>query len=177
MKYLVVSDNHGDRQILVDLLAHFKDQVDLFLHCGDSELPDSDPLWDTFQVVAGNCDYGAQYPDHRTIETSVDRIYMTHGHLADVRFGITKVGLQAQQAAASIVLFGHTHQIACEKVGGRLFLNPGSISQPRGPIQIKSFAIIDSTPEAWQVQYYDRQFQKCSDLNFVFSREENGNKK
>ena len=39
MKYLVVSDNHGDRQILVDLVNHFQEQVDLFIHCGDSELP------------------------------------------------------------------------------------------------------------------------------------------
>lgn len=170
MNYLVVSDNHGDRQILVDLLEHFKDQVDLFLHCGDSELPDSDPLWHTYQVVCGNCDYGAQYPNHRTVETTTDRIYMTHGHLVDVRFGITTLGLQAQQADASIALFGHTHQIACEKVGGRLFLNPGSISQPRGPIQIKSFAIIKSTAKEWQVQYYDRQFKPVSDLTFVFPR-------
>ncbi|WP_461203461.1 metallophosphoesterase [Enterococcus sp. N342-3-1-2] len=170
MKYLVVSDNHGDRQILVDLLDAYKDQVDLFLHCGDSELPDSDPLWDTYQVVCGNCDYGAQYPNQRTVETAVDRIYMTHGHLADVRFGITKLGLQAQQADAAIVLFGHTHQIACEKVGGRLFLNPGSISQPRGPINVKSFGIIESTAEAWHVDYYDRQFKAQEDLHFVFPR-------
>ena len=36
MKYLIVSDNHGDRQILVDLLAGFSGKVDTFIHCGDS---------------------------------------------------------------------------------------------------------------------------------------------
>jgi len=120
MKYLVVSDNHSDREILVDLKNEFENQVDLFLHCGDSELPDTDPLWDTFQVVCGNCDYGGGFPNERIIKTPLDTIYMTHGHLADVRFGVTKLGLQAQQADASIALFGHTHQIACEKVGNRI---------------------------------------------------------
>ena len=33
MKYLIVSDNHGDRQILVDLLAEFSGKVDTFIHC------------------------------------------------------------------------------------------------------------------------------------------------
>ena len=44
MKYLIVSDNHGDRQILVDLLAEFSGKVDTFIHCGDSELQPSDPF-------------------------------------------------------------------------------------------------------------------------------------
>ncbi len=170
MKYLVVSDNHSDREILVDLKNEFDNQVDLFLHCGDSELPETDPLWETFQVVCGNCDYGGGFPNERIVKTPLDTIYMTHGHLADVRFGVTKLGLKAQQADASIALFGHTHQIACEKVGNRLFLNPGSISQPRGQIQIKSFAIIESTPEQWAIQYYDRSFHKVPELAFVFTR-------
>jgi putative phosphoesterase len=170
MKYLVVSDNHGDRQILVDLLAAFTGKVDTFIHCGDSELPPEDELWQSYQVVGGNCDYSPEYADSKTIKTSLDTIYVTHGHLANVRFGVTTLGLQAQEADASIALFGHTHQIACEKVGHRLFLNPGSISQPRGPIQIKSFAIIESTEKTWSVQYYDRSFKEIPDLHFVFSR-------
>ena len=54
MRYLVVSDNHGDRDILVDLVDRYRSEVDIFFHCGDSELEASDPLWDTFQVVQGN---------------------------------------------------------------------------------------------------------------------------
>ena len=57
MKYLVVSDSHGDRQILVDLVRHFENSVDFFIHCGDSELPAKDELWNVFHVVGGNCDY------------------------------------------------------------------------------------------------------------------------
>lgn len=170
MKYLVVSDNHGDRQVLVDLFAHYQGKVDYIIHCGDSELPGDDELWEQAYVVTGNCDYDSKYKKNRVIDTGEDRIYVTHGHLSDVRFGITQLGLEAQAANASIVLFGHTHQIGCEKVGSRLFLNPGSISQPRGPIQIKSYAIIDSQPDAYYVQYYSRDFQPVPELAFVFKK-------
>ncbi|KAF1302927.1 metallophosphoesterase [Enterococcus saccharolyticus] len=170
MKYLVVSDNHGDRKILVDLFQHYQGKVDYMIHCGDSELPSSDELWQSAYVVTGNCDYDAGYKKNQLIDTGQDRIYVTHGHLSNVRMGVTQLGIEAQTNDATIVLFGHTHQIGCEKVGSRLFLNPGSISQPRGPIQIKSYAIIDSTPEAFHVQYYNREFEAIPDLAFTFAK-------
>lgn len=170
MKYLVVSDNHGDRQILVDLVNQFQEQVDLFIHCGDSELPADDELFAIYQGVGGNCDFDSRYEDRRLITTDLDRIYVTHGHLSNVKFGLSKIAMEAAEQDASVVLFGHTHQIGCEVVQHRLYLNPGSISQPRGQIQIKSFAIIDATETGWDVQYYDRSFAPVKDLHFHFSR-------
>lgn len=38
MKYLIVSDNHGDRNILVEIVNRYVDRVDHMFHCGDSEL-------------------------------------------------------------------------------------------------------------------------------------------
>ena len=38
MKYLVVSDNHGDRNILVEIVNRYVGMVDQMFHCGDSEL-------------------------------------------------------------------------------------------------------------------------------------------
>ena len=38
MKYLVISDNHGDRDVLVDVINRWRDGVDVMIHCGDSEL-------------------------------------------------------------------------------------------------------------------------------------------
>ena len=31
-----------------------------------------------------------------------------------------------------VVVFGHTHKPFCETVNGILFLNPGSVTRPRG---------------------------------------------
>lgn len=170
MKYLVMSDSHGDREIVYRVTEHFKNQVDYIIHCGDSELPSNEAVWQEVVVVTGNCDYDNGYQEVQIIHTPLDCIYVTHGHLSGVRMGITKLGLQAQEANASIVLFGHTHEIGCEKVGQRLFLNPGSISFPRGRLNYQSFAIIESTDNSWDIQYYTRDFQPINDLHFTFAK-------
>ncbi|MEO1782085.1 metallophosphoesterase [Enterococcus diestrammenae] len=169
-KILVVSDSHGDRQILVDILEKFQDRVSLLIHCGDSELPAADPLFNVYQVVGGNCDFDSGYHERRILQTNLDRIYVTHGHLSNVRFGLSEIAYEAREQDATIVLFGHTHQIGCEVVQHRLYLNPGSISQPRGPIQKKAFAVIEATKAGWQVQYYGRDFEPIADLHFTFKR-------
>ncbi|EOL46122.1 MJ0936 family phosphodiesterase [Enterococcus phoeniculicola] len=170
MKYLVVSDNHGDRQILLDLVERYKEKMDYFFHCGDSELDSHDKLWDTFIVVRGNCDYGGDFLERQTISTQQDIVYITHGHLSNVRFGLTQLSIEAKESNATISLFGHTHQIGCEVVDEILYLNPGSISQPRGPIQIPSYAVIDSTPDAFDVQYYNRAHHPVEELHFSFPK-------
>lgn len=172
MKYLIVSDNHGDREVLVQLFEKYKDQVDFIFHCGDSELPADDSLWkdDKVKVVTGNCDYDPIYQRFQLIDTGQDRIYLTHGHLDMIQFGAERLNLKADEAGATIVLFGHTHQIACERIANKLFVNPGSISQPRGPIQIQSYALIESSDDAYSVQYYNRNFQPVERLSFHFEK-------
>ena len=51
MNILVVSDNHGDRDCLVDLVNHYEGQVDALFHCGNSELEPTDELWQKLIVV------------------------------------------------------------------------------------------------------------------------------
>lgn len=170
MKYLVVSDNHGKRAVLENLFAHYKDEVDYMIHCGDSEFDADDPLWQGVFVVTGNCDYDNNYHQNVVIETPLDKILVTHGHLYDVRFGLNRLSLKAQEVGANLTLFGHTHQIACEKSGDCLFLNPGSIAQPRGTILEKSYCIIESTKDEFNVQYFRNDFTKISNLSFIFKK-------
>ncbi|MEI5988661.1 hypothetical protein A5881_000148 [Enterococcus termitis] len=170
MKYLVVSDNHGDRDILVDLADTYRGEVDKMFHCGDSELEPTDVLWNDFIVVKGNCDYDPEFPNTIVEKNGTDTIFMTHGHLANVRMGLTTLALQADQANATIVLFGHTHEIGCEVRANVLYLNPGSISQPRGPIQLKSYAIIESTTNQFVIQYYGRDHRPFKELHFIFNK-------
>lgn len=170
MRYLVVSDNHGDRDILVQLVERYQGKIDHFFHCGDSELSAEDVLWNVFNVVQGNCDFGPGYETKQFIDTGVDKILITHGHLANVRFGLTQLAMAAKELGANMVFFGHTHQIGCEFDQGILYLNPGSISQPRGPIQTPSYAIIDSTATKIEVQYYNRAHQPVEELAFTYAR-------
>lgn len=170
MKYLVVSDNHGDRNILVEIVNRYVGMVDHMFHCGDSELKANDELWEHFTVVTGNCDYDPEYKKEQIVTIGNDVIYMTHGHLSNVRFGLTMLSVQAQEAGANIALFGHIHQAVAEMDKHILFVNPGSISQPRGPIQIPSYAIIESDEEGYQVAYYNRAHQPIEELVASFKR-------
>ena len=170
MKYLVVSDNHGDRNILVEIVNRYVGMVDHMFHCGDSELKVNDELWEHFTVVTGNCDYDPEYKKEQIVTIGNDVIYMKHGHLSNVRFGLTMLSVQAQEAGANIALFGHIHQAVAEMDKHILFVNPGSISQPRGPIQIPSYAIIESDEEGYQVAYYNRAHQPIEELVASFKR-------
>lgn len=171
MKFIVVSDNHGDRDVLVDLVNFYEGKVAAFFHCGDSELKSNDPLWQHFTgVVKGNCDFDAGYKEQETLEIGGERIYLTHGHLSDVRFGLTHLMMEAKQAEATLCFFGHTHMLGCEKRQGILFLNPGSISQPRGALLFKCYALIDISDKSYQVTYYDRTHQPIDKLKFLFQK-------
>ncbi|MCQ9217265.1 metallophosphoesterase family protein, partial [Streptococcus gallolyticus] len=78
---LVMSDSHGDRQIVEDIKHHYLGKVDAIFHNGDSELDSQDSLWDGIHVVNGNCDYFGGYPDQLITQLDDVTIAQTHGHL------------------------------------------------------------------------------------------------
>lgn len=170
MNYLVVSDNHGDRDVLVDIVNKRQNQVDGMFHCGDSELPSTDPLWQKMIVVKGNCDFDEGYKTSQTIKTDSDVIYLTHGHLSNVRASLNQLAIEAEAAGATIALFGHTHELGAVYHQGTLFLNPGSILLPRGRYQMKTYAIIESSEEAYSVTYYDEKHQLIEELTRSFPK-------
>ena len=67
MRILIVSDNHQDDTSLHDLLNIY-DDIDLWLHCGDSEFYSENELWETYRTVRGNMDWETNFPVVRTIE-------------------------------------------------------------------------------------------------------------
>ncbi len=171
MKILVISDNHGDRDVLVDVLNHNKGKVDAMVHLGDSELSATDEIWQEFTAhVGGNCDFDRHYLPFTTVDLGDEKLFLSHGHLSDVRYGLDKLYYQAKENQATVALFGHTHELGCEYANGLLFLNPGSISLPRGTRPFKSYAIIEATVAKYKVTYYDRTHQMIPGLQFVFKK-------
>lgn len=172
MKYLVVSDNHGERSILEELKNRWQGEVDYFFHCGDSELPISDSLWETFVVVKGNCDYDTDYLTTQSIQTEADHVFISHGHLYFVNQGLDRLAYAAEEVEATIALYGHTHKLAVEKHGRTIYVNPGSISQPRGQFShLKTYLVIESTRQETTLTYYNRQHQPVPELTFTFKKE------
>ena len=170
MRYLVVSDCHYDRDILVKLRDYYRGKVDAMFYCGDSELDSDDELWQDFAVVTGNCDYDPAYPKYVQADFGSDHILMTHGHLYQVNFGLRGLEQLAIEKGANLVFFGHTHQLGVEKIAGRIFLNPGSISYPRGAYARLNgtYALVETTEKTVDVSYYRRDFSPVDELKAHF---------
>lgn len=169
MKYLVISDNHGNRDILVKIFNEYKNKVDAVFHCGDSELPRDDSIWEGVDVVKGNCDYINGYPNAVTKVIGSDSIFMTHGHLSSVNSGLDTIKSQAKQNGSNIIFYGHTHKAKTNFEDNILFVNPGSISQPRG-IPYKTFAIVQSKVDAYIIQYFTETFKPIPEYRFVYEK-------
>lgn len=170
MKVLVVSDSHGDRDVLVELKERYADKVAQMFHCGDSELEATDEIWDSFVTVRGNMDFDQAYSLEQVVKIDEETFFITHGHRHQVKKTMEPLIEAARQAEAQFAFFGHSHELGVEKRNNILLLNPGSILQPRGRFNIKTYAILDIQPTDVVVSYYDRDHKPIENLRVKFSR-------
>lgn len=137
---MIISDSHGKFERMRP--AVLKERPNLIIHLGDGasdlrrlqgEFPEIPTL-----SVKGNCDFGADAADSKTITLEGVKIFLTHGHIYGVKCGYVKAIAAAKNAAADILLFGHTHRAEYSMASGLQLLNPGSIADGRYAIaQIK----------------------------------------
>ncbi len=140
MKVLILSDIHGGYENLLKVLDNEKD-FDLMLIMGDilsgygNNYKELASLLNSFNTkiisVRGNCDNSHldlldfNY-DNPYVLTSIDNkiVFMTHGHLYNIH--------NIPTDNYDIYIQGHTHVPVMDLVDGKLYLNPGSITLPRG---------------------------------------------
>ncbi len=130
MRILVVSDTHGDIRNLTEAIRT-NSSAEVVIHCGDGadELEEAKKMFPNrmFISVRGNCDLFSQSPDTQSITLEGKRIFVTHGHLYNVKRDLLNLKFGAKEAQADIVIFGHTH-IPLELFDdGVYYLNPGSL--------------------------------------------------
>ncbi len=161
MKYLVISDIHGNCDTLKKALA-YKEQLgaehilllgDLLYHGPRNALPvPYDPMEvarilngikTEVTAVRGNCDAEVdqmvlEFPiraDFQTLQLGAGRrVIMTHGHLNEYQMGL---------CPGCVVLSGHTHVATAEQDAEGIYrCNPGSVSMPKGTLPA-SFGLLD----------------------------------
>ncbi|MGD7044155.1 metallophosphoesterase [Jeotgalibacillus proteolyticus] len=164
MKILAVSDNHGDRERIVELKKRYKDSVDVMLHCGDSELPFDSPEMEGFERVRGNCDMDSAYPDEKVVKVKDATIFITHGHLYGIKQSLDKIHYKASEEDAEITFFGHSHSLGAEVIDQRLYINPGSIQLPRDRKEA-SYAIVEKNEKEVTVHFYDEGHNELTSWN------------
>lgn len=151
MKILVCSDSHGDTAIL-DKIYFQNQDCNLFLHCGDSGLPDY--LTSYFLTVKGNCDY-FDYPLKRDIQTKWGKIHIEHGNSYRV-----KSETYIEKLKCFIFFYGHTHVKEHRKIGDTHIFNPGSLTRPRDG-EFGSYLIVDIDDDSGKLTYKFHKVDLC----------------
>ena len=143
MKYLIVSDIHGDIAY-INYLHQLVDieQPDKIILLGDlMSLSDEcsinvfiDKYRDKIVVIRGNCDFPTCFNIellnfYREVINGNVFIF-THGHL----FGYN-------QMDCDVFVYGHTHKNNLSEENGVILFNPGSLAQPRGGT-VNSYGLI-----------------------------------
>lgn len=176
-KFLIVSDTHGDRDILVDIFNHWQSNVAAVFYNGDSELSANDSVFDGVSTVIGNMDNDDDFVAARVTTIAGTTFFQTHGHLYNVRSldswaNLTVMNQLAKEAKAQIVLFGHTHIDGVAMFDDKLFINPGSISLPKGPHMAigGTYAVLTVSDTAYSVAFYNRQHEEIPALTQSFNR-------
>lgn len=153
MKLLIMSDTHSATKTMEQVIERHKREVDAIIHCGDSEL-DANYFYDTpIHVVRGNCDIDDRFPLEELFSVKDATVLVAHGHKYNVKSTLMPLFYRAQEVQAKVVCFGHSHLIGAEMQDGILFINPGSLQQPRGRKE-KSYAMAEKSDDSWTVLFY-----------------------
>ena len=142
MKACVFSDSHGYAANMINAIELEKPEIVFFLGDGERDIA---KVMDSFTdlpvyAVRGNCDFRSQLSKLLICVVEDVKIFMTHGHLSDVKYeyDYETLASQAIEAGAQIALFGHTHSQNLSENRGVMLLNPGSIGRGYYP----SYAVL-----------------------------------
>ena len=159
MKFMIASDLHGSEKWTGKLLDAFERERaellvllgDLYYHGVRNPLPEGyAPLGvanllnahkERLLVLRGNCDSEvdlcvSEFPTVQNARLFADgrHFYFCHGHNECFEH-------PPALPAGSAFCQGHTHVAVCEKHGDLFFLNPGSVSLPKGGTP-RGFALV-----------------------------------
>lgn len=165
LKALIVSDNHGNLEVLEELVNLYEEEIDLWLHCGDSEFMTSNKIWDYFQTVKGNMDIDYSLPAYHEELFDNEKILLVHGHQQRVGFTLDYLNELAKEKRADLVFYGHTHIAKVDQIKDKYFINPGSIAQPRGNFRRGSYAIYEKNKDGKWINYYDWNHEPIPELS------------
>lgn len=170
MKAVIVSDTHGLESILEEVFERHRNEADLFLHCGDSELYDSHPNFSAFKSVKGNVDRpNCGFPEQIIEVFGGIKWLVVHGHQDGVHHSLLNLNYKAESIGAQVVCFGHIHRIVAAEYEGRIFINPGSLSSPRDRIE-KTYAVCEweNSMSQFRVCFYTDKGQELEELRREF---------
>lgn len=153
MKYIFVSDIHGDVEKFREVIRIFKEEnADKLVLLGDTSSEYSkncdeeiaeilNDMKKDVHVIRGNCET-RRFEELLEFEIyGLDMLYVngkfvtiTHGHYYNM--------YNLPENCGDIFIQGHTHVPILQVINKRIFANPGSVSRPRG-VDLRCYILID----------------------------------
>ena len=116
MNILIISDSHGRRDLVREVIDRTRPDAILFAGDGLRDLPDVDPRCEV-HAVRGNCDFSSlaapasgECPEEALVILGGIRILLMHGHRYCVKSTLSIAIARAAERQADVLVFGHTHQ-------------------------------------------------------------------
>ncbi len=151
MKIMFVSDIHGRSDYLLQIKSIYEEErPNKIIFLGDmyygsySKVDEIDNILLSFNnkyIIKGNCDSDIDvltspfgFLNYYTFEAFNKKFFCSHGN----RYNITNY----PEEEFDVMVYGHIHKGMIVHEKGKYFLNPGSISLPRGE-SVNSYMIID----------------------------------
>ena len=146
MRILVVSDTHGQRAELKEVISKTR-PFDYLIHCGDTEGLEDEIAREAAcpcTIVRGNNDFFTDLKEEEVVEIGGQRIFVTHGHTYGVSMGTEMLRDEARSRGCSIACYGHTHRPYLDmSEKGLTILNPGALAFPRQDGREPGYLLID----------------------------------
>lgn len=144
MKIGIISDTHRCMKSIDKAIPYLK-KCDLIIHAGDY-IDDAEYIHYLTDVnikcVKGNCDaYNIDENYELTFLANNKKFFVCHGHYHNVKMDINSLYRFAKDNDIDFVVFGHTHVPTYKTIDNIIFINPGSLTYPRGGSD-KSFGIL-----------------------------------
>ena len=123
----LISDIHGR---LSDAARSVLEECDYIVCAGDTEDPAILAEMEAIAnltVVRGNCDWGpwaSDLPKDAVLKAAGISIYVIHN--------LDYISFEPDASKVDVVVFGHTHRSRQYYSDDVLYVNPGSVSEPRG---------------------------------------------
>lgn len=141
-KILVVSDTHGEYDLLNELILI--ENPDYILHCGDHQFKIDYLLNNKIYYVNGNSDYFTNQYGKEELILNIDglNICVIHGHKQYSINWHTSLYKYFKTMNPDIICYGHSHKEVVDELYGVKIINPGSITYPRNKYFRKSYILI-----------------------------------
>ncbi len=158
MRILIISDTHTDSiEKLPDIIIKEIDNSDMIIHAGDIDeyklINEIKRINKFIFPVRGNMDSTINselLPRQRIIKAGAFSIGIMHGDgFPNNLFNRLLYTFPEQD----IIVFGHTHKPYCEKLNGKLLINPGSLLFNRGFLY-NSYAILKISDDSFDAKIH-----------------------